>query len=85
MESITIGQIVGVIGSLTVLSGFFIGIYKFIKQVVLDKIENNTKRIEILEKEIKYLKRDVIDSKQERLILLKRAISLLKRAQRTRM
>lgn len=85
MESITVGQIVGIIGTLMVLSSFFFGIYKFIKQVVLDKIENNTKRIEILEKEIKYLKRDVIDSKQERLILLKRAISLLKRAQRTRM
>jgi len=85
MESITIGQIVGVIGSLTVLSGFFIGIYKFIKQVVLDKIENNTKRIEILEKEMKHVKRDVEDSKHERLILLKRSISLLKRATRARL
>lgn len=78
MESITIGQIIGVIGSLTILSGFFIGIYKFIKRVVLDKIEANTEKIRILEKEMKNVKRDVEDSKHERLILLKGQLACLK-------
>ena len=42
MENITIGQIVAVVGTLSVLGGFFIGIYNFIKKVVLDKINKNT-------------------------------------------
>lgn len=78
MEEITMGQIVGAVTTLSVLAGFFFGIYKFIKNVVLDKIANNTKDIEWLKKEIKHLKINIIDSKEERLILLKAQLACLK-------
>ena len=78
MESITIGQIVGWIGSLTVLASFFFGIYKFVKKVVLDKIEANKQDIELLKKDMRHVKRDVEDSKEERLILIKGQLACLK-------
>lgn len=78
MENITIGQIAGAIGVLTVLVGFFVSIYQFIKKVVLDKITRNSKRIEILEQEVGKLKSEVADSKEERLILLKGQLACLK-------
>ncbi len=78
MESITIGQIVSTIGTIGVLASFFFAIYKFIKKVVLDKIDNNTADITKLKKEIDRLKSDVQDSKEERLILLKGQLACLK-------
>ena len=78
MENITIGQIIAVIGSLTVLSGFFFGIYKFIKKVVLDKIEANTKDIKAIKLEMEKEKDDINDSKEERLILLRGQLACLK-------
>lgn len=85
MENITIGQLVGAVGTISVLAGFFIGIYKLIKQVVLDKIEKNTKDIDRLEEEIKKiisriekLEEESSDSKEERLILLKGQLACLK-------
>lgn len=80
MESVTIGEIIGVIGTLTILSGFFFSIFKFIKKTVLDKIEANKTEIEQLKKDMRHVKRDIEDSKEERLILLKRSISMPKRA-----
>ena len=78
MENITIGQLVGAVGTITVLVSFFFGIYKFIKSVVLDKINKNTNDIENLKKEIDCLKSEVQDSKEERLILLKGQLACLK-------
>ena len=49
MENVTIGQVVIAIGSLSTLAGFFYAIYNFIKKTVLDKISDNTYRIEKLE------------------------------------
>lgn len=57
MENITIGQIVAVCGTLSVLAGFFIGIYKFIKTTVLNKIEKNTEDIRGLQKEMEEMKK----------------------------
>ena len=42
MENVTVGQIVTVIGIIGTLAGFVTAIYKFIKKVVLDKINKNT-------------------------------------------
>ena len=83
MENITIGQIVTIMSMLATMSGFFYGIYKFIKKTVLDKIEANKQEIELLKKEMRHVKRDIEDSKEERLILLKRATCMLKRTKRT--
>lgn len=78
MDNITIGQIVGVCGTLTVLAGFFFGIYKFIKKVVLDKIAKNTEDIKQLQAKIEKIEAEQIDSKEERLILLKGQLACLK-------
>ena len=78
MEAITIGQIVGVCGTLTVLASFFFTIYKFIKKTVLDKIEANKKDILQLQKEMRHVRRDIDDRKEERLILLKGQLACLK-------
>jgi hypothetical protein len=78
MEDVTIGQIVAVIGTLTALASFFFGIYKFLKKVVLDKIEANKQEIEKLKEDMKLVKEDIEDSKEERLILLKGQLACLK-------
>lgn len=78
MENVTIGQVVIAIGSLSTLAGFFYAIYNFIKKTVLDKISDNTYRIEKLEKETVNLEREVANSKEERLILLKAQLACLK-------
>lgn len=78
MENVTIGQIIGVIGTLSVMAGFFFGIYKFIKKVVLDKIDKNANDIKVLNEEVGRLKSEVADSKEERLILLKGQLACLK-------
>ena len=78
MENITIGQIAGAIGTISVLGGFFFSIYKFVKKVAIDKIDANTKEIENLKNEMERLKSEVQDSKEERLILLKGQLACLK-------
>lgn len=78
MEHITIGQIVGAISSVSVIIGFIVMIYNFVKKSTLDKIDKNSKDIEELKKEIGLLKSEVQDSKEERLILLKAQLACLK-------
>lgn len=78
MENITIGQIAGAVGTLSILAGFFFSIYKFIKKVALDKIDNNSHEIGLLKDEMERLKSEVQDSKEERLILLKGQLACLK-------
>lgn len=78
MENITVGQIVGIMGTLSVMAGFFFGIYKFVKKVVLDKIDKNTNDIKSLQLEVGRLKSEIAYSKEERLILLKGQLACLK-------
>ncbi len=78
MENVTIGQIIGIIGSLSVLAGFFFTIYKFIKNTVLDKIAANTKDIEELKKRTNEQDTEIKESKAERLILLRAQLASLK-------
>lgn len=78
MENVTIGQIVGIVGTLTVLASFFFGIYKFVKNIVIDKIEKNTKDIENLKREILNINQEIGSSKEERLILLRAQLACLK-------
>lgn len=78
MENITIGQIVGVISTLTVIFGFVGLIYNFVKKGTIDKIEKNTRDIESLKLEVGYLKSEIKDSKEERLILVNGVLACLK-------
>lgn len=78
MENITIGQIVGVISTLTIIIGFIGMIYNFLKKSTIDKIEKNTQDIENLKAEVGYLKSEVKDSKEERLILVNGVLACLK-------
>lgn len=78
MENITIGQIIGVITSLTIIIGFISLVYNFVKKSTLDKIEKNSKDIETLKIEVGLLKSEVKDSKEERLILVNGVLACLK-------
>lgn len=78
MENITIGQLVGAVGTISVLAGFFIGIYKFIKKVVLDKISKNTEDIKELQTKISVLESKSEDSSEERLLLIRGLLACLK-------
>lgn len=78
MENITLGQIIGVITSLTIIIGFIKLIYDMIKKSTLDKIEKNSKDIETLKIEVGLLKSEVKDSKEERLILVNGVLACLK-------
>lgn len=78
MGNVTIEQIVGAIGLITVILGFIATIHNFVKKTTLDKIAQNTKDIEELQKEVGVLKSEVDDSKEERLILLQGLLACLK-------
>lgn len=78
MESITIAQILKVMGNLSIMAGFFFGIYQFIKKIALDKIAKNEADIKALQREVGNLKSEVEDSKEERLVLLKAQLACLK-------
>lgn len=78
MDNITIGQIATTCGTITVLVGFVVAIYKFIKKVVLDKINKNTEDIKQLQIDVTKLQCEVKESKEERLILLKGQLACLK-------
>lgn len=78
MENITIGQIVGAIGIVGTLAGFVTAVYKFIKKIVLDKINKNTEDIERLQQKVENIENEIKDGKEERLILLKGQLACLK-------
>lgn len=78
MEHITIGQITGAISTITIIIGFVVTVYNFIKKTTLDKIERNSKEIEELKVEVGLLKSEVKDSKEERLILVNGVLACLK-------
>lgn len=78
MENVTVGQIVTAIGIIGTLAGFVTAVYKFIKKVVLDKINKNTEDIKVLQSEMRNLKSEIKESKEERLILLKGQLACLK-------
>ena len=78
MENVTIGQIVAAIGIVSTIAGFFVAIYKFIKKVMLDKINKNTADIIELQNKIKIIENEIKEGKEERLILLKGQLACLK-------
>ncbi len=78
MENITIGQVAATCGTITVLAGFVVAIYKFIRKVILDKIEKNTENIKKLENRIDRMENEQENSKEERLILLQGVLACLK-------
>lgn len=78
MENVTLGQVVASLGLIGTLAGFFIAVYKFLKKVVLDKIEKNTKDIKALERRMETVENEIKEGKEERLILLKGQLACLK-------
>ncbi len=71
MESITLGQLGTMIGLVTVISGFFLGILKWYKKSISDRIDKLEERTTILEQDSK-------TNKEENTILLKGQLACLK-------
>lgn len=78
MENVTIGQIVTGLGIVGTLAGFVTAVYKFIKKVVLDKINKNKEDIKALQQKVEALEKETKEGKEERLILLKGELACLK-------
>lgn len=82
MDKITLGQAIGaavsIVTSISVIFGFFVGIYNFVKKKTTDKIEKNTKDIEELKAEVGWLKSEMQDDKEERIIMLQGLLACLK-------
>lgn len=82
MDKITLGQAIGaivsIITSISVIVGFFIGIYNFVKKKTTDRIDKNSKDIVELQKEVGVLKSEIQDDKEERIILLQGLLACLK-------
>lgn len=71
MENITIGQLAAYIGTITVIAGFFLAIYKWYKSKITDRLDNFEKRISLLENDSK-------TNKEENALLLKGQLACLK-------
>jgi hypothetical protein len=78
MENITIGQIIGAIGGLTVIVGFFVSIFKWYKHSLLDRFNNLENRLTTIEYMEKNYRKELQDSKDERFILLRGQLACLK-------
>lgn len=78
MNNITIGQIVGAMGTLTVIVGFFVAIFKWYKSNFTNKFTSIEKRLEKLEETTEKQEFEIKESKEERLILLKGQLACLK-------
>lgn len=78
MEHITIGQITGAITTITIIIGFVVTVYNFVKKTTLDRIEKNSKEIEELKQEVGLLKSEMQDDKEERIIILQGLLACLK-------
>jgi len=63
MENITVGQIVGAIGTLTVIVGFFVAIFKWYKSNFIDKFNNIESRLQELEDKTKNQGKEMQESK----------------------
>lgn len=77
MENITIGQIAGAIGVLTIIVGFFVAIFKWYKSNFTDKFEDIESRLQELENKSNSQGKEIQESKSERLILLKAQLACL--------
>lgn len=71
MEQIMIGEVVTIIGTISVIATFFLAIYKWYKKKISDKIIEFDKRISQLELDSKI-------NKEENTILLKGQLACLK-------
>lgn len=78
MESITIGQIAGAIGILTIIVSFFVAIFKSYKKNILDRFADLNSRIKTIEYLEKNYRKELQDSKDERFILLRGQLACLK-------
>ena len=78
MEDITVGQIISVIGGLTVIVGFFVTIIKWYKKNFTDRFLKIEERIDTIETMEKNYRKELQDSKEERFILLKGQLACLK-------
>lgn len=85
MENITIGQIVGALGTITIFIGFIAMINKWYKSSISDKFERIDNRLEEVEyrlvdveKSRKQYEKEVECSKFERKILLRGELAALK-------
>ncbi len=71
MDKITLGQLVGAIGTITVISGFFLTIFRWYTKNISKRLDNYETRIESLEKESN-------TNKEQNTILLKGQLACLK-------
>lgn len=77
MDNITIGQIVAVIGTLTVIVGFFYAIFKWYKATFSDRFSKIENRLKELEEKTILQDTEIKESKDERLILLQGVLACL--------
>lgn len=78
MENITIGQIVATISTLTIISAFFVAIFKWYKNSFTDKFNSIEKRLDKLEKRTVEQDVEIKESKEERLVLINGLLACLK-------
>ena len=78
MDNITVGQIVAAMGTLTIIVGFFVAIFKWYKINFSDKFLKIEKRLDALEEKTEFQDKEIQESKEERLILLKGQLACLK-------
>lgn len=78
MENITIKQIVEIIATLSVLSTFFVAIYRWYKNHITDKFQKLEERLGELESATKIQDKDIQDSKEERLVIVNGLLACLK-------
>ncbi len=81
MNNITVGQIVGAMGKLTIIVGFFIAIFKWYKLNFMDKFNTIESRLQALEDTTRNQGKEMQESKSERLILLKGQLACLEALQ----
>lgn len=78
MENITMGQIVGAIGIISVIGAFISKIVKSYKKAIPERFEKIEQRLDYVENKEEEYNREVQNSKDEREILLRGELAALK-------
>lgn len=85
MDNITIGQIAGAIGTIVVIVGFVVAIYKWYKSTFSDRfeaidheIDGVKQRLDFVEQKKTEYEKELQNSKFERMILLRGELAALK-------
>ncbi len=78
MDNVTIGQIIAIITSITIIASFFIGIFKWFKGTISDRFTSIECRLTIVETASNKQDKEIHSNKEEMFVIINGLLACLK-------